>query len=120
MPRVEFVTHKDQRILILDLSETQNVGESVAAVQAALDVIVKEPPKSVRLLTDITHSHYTAEGVDVLKRFSKTVTPYMKASASVGVLGIRRIIVRSLMALSGRRIEMFDSRQDALDWLARQ
>ena len=44
----------------------------------------------------------------------------MKASAAVGVSGLKKIIVLSLMKLAGRDIKLFDTREEALDWLAGQ
>jgi len=42
------------------------------------------------------------------------------ASTAVGVSGIKRIVLQSLIKLSGRHIEMFEEREKALDWLAGQ
>jgi hypothetical protein len=118
MPRVEFILHKEVRILILDVSHTKNIEENIAAFNAARELVIKEPPKSVRLLTDVTEAHYTSEGVEVMKAFSKACTPHIKASATMGVSGIKRIIVQSIIKLTGREIVMFGDREKALDWLA--
>jgi hypothetical protein len=120
MPKVDFITHQGVRILVLDVSHTKNIDENIAAFNAGRELATKEPPKSVRLMTDVTQAHYTAEGVEVMKEFSKAVTPHIKASAVVGVSGIKRIIVQSIIKLTGRNIEILGSREKALDWLAGQ
>ncbi|MBI4726562.1 hypothetical protein HY768_04970 [candidate division TA06 bacterium] len=71
-------------------------------------------------MTDVTRAHYTTQTVDTMKEFSQAVTPYVLASAAVGVSGIKRIVLQSLVRLSGRDIRMFDDREQALDWLAGQ
>jgi hypothetical protein len=120
MSKVEFIMHNGVRILILDVSNSKDIGENISAFQAARKIVAQEPPKSVRLLTDVTQAHYTAEGVDAMKEFSKASTPYIKASAAVGVSGIKRIIVQSLVKLTGRDIQIFGDREKALEWLSGQ
>lgn len=120
MSKVEFMEHKGLKVLLLDVSFSSNAEENVAAFDQAREIIYKEPPKSVRILTDVTKAHYTPQAVDALKLFSKAVTPYVLASAAVGVSGIKRIVLQSLIKLSGRHIEMFEDREKALEWLVGQ
>jgi hypothetical protein len=120
MNRVEFIVHKGVRILDLDLRGSKDINQSIAAFQLAQKLATQEPLKSLHLLTDVTDAHYTSEGVAVMKEFSKATTPHMKASAAVGVSGLKKIIVQSLMKLAGRDIKLFDTREEALDWLAGQ
>ena len=120
MTRTEFIVYKGFRILDLDLRGSKDINQNIAAFQLAQKLAMKEPLKSLRLLTDVTDAHYTAEGVSVMKDFSKATTPYMKASAAVGVTGIKKIIVQSLMKLAGRDIRLFDTREQALEWLVDQ
>ena len=120
MAKVGFIEHHKIRILSLDVSRSQNAEENIAAFQEAQAIIVKQPPKSVRLLTDVTQAHYTQQAVDAMKQFSQAVTPYVLASATTGVSGIKKIVLQSLVRLSGRDIRMFDTREQALDWLAGQ
>jgi hypothetical protein len=120
MERVYFKEHNGVQILMLDLTDSRDVQENIAGFEQAEQIIVKLPARSVRLLTNVTHAHYSSEAVDRMKQFSKTVTPQMLASAAVGVGGIKRIIVQSLIRLTGRDIRMFDSAEQALDWLAAQ
>mgnify|MGYP001769268534 CR=1 FL=1 len=56
----------------------------------------------------------------VLKDFSKAITPYVIASANVGVTGLKKIIVMSLNKLTGRDLKLFDTREEALEWLISQ
>jgi len=120
MTKAEFMTYKGVRILDLDVRQEQEVQRSMDAFRAAQALAIKEAPKSVRLITDVTGAHYDSEGVGVMKAFSKAITPYVKASAAVGVTGIKQIILQSLIRLSGRNIKLFDTREEALEWLVDQ
>ena len=118
MTRAEFISHKGVRILDLDLRGSKDVDANIAVFRLAQKMATKEPLGSLRLLTDVTDAHYTAEGIKVVKEFSKATTPNIKASAVVGIDGMKKIIVMSLIKLIGRDIQMFDTREQALDWLA--
>ena len=120
MPKAEFILYKGVQILNLDLIGSKDMAQNIAAFQLAKKLAMKEPLKSVRLLTDVTGAHYDSEGVGVIKEFSKATTPHNKASAVVGVEGIKRIIVQSLIKLTGRDIRLFNTREEALEWLAAQ
>ncbi len=120
MERVYFTERNGRRILVQDLTDSKSVEESIATFDRTEALIRQEPPQSVRLLTNVTNAHYTTEAVDRLKRFSRDVTPWIHVSATVGISGIKRIIVQSLNRLTGRQIKICDTADQALDWLARQ
>jgi hypothetical protein len=120
MERVYFTEHKGKAILVQDLTGLEDVEVCKQIFDRAQSLILKEPPKSVRLLTNVTSAHYNREGVEYMKKFSMTVTPHMKASAAVGVQGVRKIVVQTLIKLTGRNIVLRDTAEQALDWLADQ
>ncbi len=117
MGRVGFVKHGNATILKVDLSHLANVEDSIAVVHEARTLITKQPPHSVRLLTDVSDTAFNPRAVDELKQFSSAVTPFVKASAAIGVSGLRRVIFDALIRLIGRDIASFDSESEALDWL---
>lgn len=120
MPEVKFITHKEKQILYLDVSESESVEDSMSRFDDARDIIIMQPEKSVLLLTNVKNAHYNRNATNHLKEFSSSVTPYIKASAAVGVGGIKRIVLQSLMRISGRDIKMFDDIEEAKDWLVSQ
>ena len=120
MAEVKFITHKEKQILLLDVSEVKTVEDSLNRFSEAQRIIEMQPQKSVLLLTNVQNAHYNREATNHLKAFSNAVTPYIKASAAVGVSGIKRIVLQSLMRISGRDIKVFDSADQAKDWLVEQ
>lgn len=119
MAGVIIIEHKGKKIVFQDMRDSRDSSENIAVVEKAKEMIMKMPEKSVLLLTDVTNAHYDVKSADVLKQFSKEVTPYMKASAALGVVGIKRILFNTLLRLTGRHIEMFEDKDDALDYLAK-
>lgn len=118
--RVRFVDHRGKKILIQDLTDSTSIEMNIKIFDRTRELILTQPPKSVRLLSIFINAHYSPEAVDHMKKFSETVTPYMLASAAVGISGIKKIIYHSLIRLTGRKIELFETTEQALDWLAEQ
>jgi hypothetical protein len=48
------------------------------------------------------------------------VGPHIRASAATGVSGIKRVVFQSLLRIIGREIKLFETAEEALDWLAQQ
>jgi len=120
MDKVTVIEHKGKKIIFQDLSNSRDAKTNIGIFAATQNVIEQEKEKSVLLLTDVTNAHYDIEAADFMKKFSVAVTPYMKASAAVGVSGIKRILLATLLKLTGRDIKLFDSTEQAKDWLVEQ
>ncbi|HVN75670.1 MAG TPA: hypothetical protein VMT19_05085 [Thermoanaerobaculaceae bacterium] len=120
MERVGFITHGGATILKVDLSHPTDVEENIATIKKAQAIIETHPPKSLLILTDVTGTVFNTRGVEEMKRYSAFNTPYVKASAVVGVSGLARIIYDAVVKVIGRSVVRFDTEVEALDWLARQ
>jgi hypothetical protein len=118
--RVKFIEHQGQRILVQDLTDSVSAEENMGIFDRTQVISLSQPSRSVRLLTNVTNAHYSSQAVERLKQFSRTITPHMLASAAVGVTGIKKIVLQSLIRLTGRKITLFDTVEQALDWLAEQ
>ena len=120
MAATEFIEYKGVKILNLNVVGSKNIEYNIAAYRKAQELATKEPLKSVRFLAEVTDAHFTPEAVVILKEFSKAITPYVIASANVGVTGVRKIIVMSLNKLTGRELKLIGTREEALEWLISQ
>lgn len=120
MGRVNFIEHKGQRILHVDLSGLREPRDKIEVLEEARRVIDAQPPKSVLLLTNCIETHYETEGAEAVKQYSKANTPYVKASAVTGVVGIKKILLNAIVKLTKRKIAAMDTVEQALDWLAEQ
>ena len=120
MERVSFVKHKNKEILLVDISDIRNVNESIETLQNGTKLVKTQPPKSVLLLTNVSDTHYDPIGADAIKLYSKENTPFIKASAVVGVTGIKRLIFNTIVKMTGRDIKQFDEVEAAKDWLIEQ
>jgi len=119
MSRVQFLTHKGKKILYFDLSMCK-IAEITAVVTEAKQAVSSQPPGSVLALTNVTETELSKDSSAIIKDFTAHNKPYIKASAVVGVEGLRKVIYNAAMAFSGRRISAFATLDQAKDWLAAQ
>jgi hypothetical protein len=116
----QLVDHKGKLVVVNDLSSCASQDEAIAALAQAEAYVRTRPPGSVLLLTDVSDLRYDVHGVEAMKNFSSAVTPHIKASCVVGISGVKSVIYRSILRVTGRKIPLFESRGGALDWLAAQ
>jgi hypothetical protein len=117
MDRVSTINHKGKSIILVDVSNFNN-NESLPVINEAQKLIASRPAKTALVLMDVTNCFYNAEGAMALKLFARNNSPYIKASASVGAKGLRLLLHQATAAFAGREIKAFDTRNQALDWLA--
>ena len=83
-------------------------------------IVGTQPPKSLLILTDVTGTTFNTAAVEEMKHYSAFNTPFVKASAVVGLSGIKKIIYDAVIKVIGRAVMSFHTEAEALDWLARQ
>lgn len=120
MERTRFTDHRGKQILVADFSGVRDKAEALRLIEHARQTIGRQPPKSVRLLTDVTNAHYDPTIVQALKDFAAHNTPFLIASAVVGVTGLRRVVYTGVVAFSRRKIHIADTREAAMEWLVQQ
>jgi hypothetical protein len=114
--RVQFIEHRGQRVLFINYSDC-DIALLKAVAEEMHRVISKEPPKSVLTLNDVTGTSFDSESVEVLKSKVIANAPYVKRAAVIGIRGLQKLIYEAIQKFSQRNIPLFDSRQEALDWL---
>jgi hypothetical protein len=114
--RVSFLVHKGRQVLLLDLTRA-SVEEIATVISTARPLIHGAAPGSVLTLTDITEVAVRDASTSHLVAFMKENRPYVKAAAATGASDLARAILASVRILTGRQLNLFKTRQDALDWL---
>ena len=120
MGKIGFIDHKGVKILLFDFAYTKKSNEVLELIQEAGLMARKRAPKSVLVVTDVTEAQYNIEVTQALKELAKGNAPYIKASAVVGVTGLKKILYDAVIRFSGRDLKLFDNRESALDWLVTQ
>ncbi len=116
--KVRFIDHKGKKILFLEFTGTKD--EELQILENARHIIDKQPPKSLRIITDMNNVVWDNEGVHRLKEFTRLNTPFVKYSAVVGVTGLKKVILMAVKQFSHRDFILFDDVESAKDWIAEQ
>lgn len=118
--RIHFVDYKGKRILLEDFSNVRKEDELDALIWDAEKVVHQQQPNSLLVCVDLTNSTFGPKASQSSKEASKSNTPYIKASALVGMNKLMEIIFNSIRSLTGRNLVSFKTREEAYDWLIKQ
>ena len=117
--RVSLIEHAGVSILLLDWT-TLNLEQIKEMTAEARVVIHSAPPFSLLILSDFTDTHYDKATADLLSDYAKSNAPFVKASALVGMTGMKKILYNVAARVSGRTFSLHDTRESALKWLVSQ
>jgi len=120
MDRVKWIEHKGKGILLEDMSGLREPTEIYAVSDASTAIICKQPESSVLLVTDVSNTRYNPSVVNRLKENTKLTNPYMKAYVVVGIEGLQRVVLQSVVRFTGQDIKMCRSIEEAKEWLVQQ
>ncbi|SHJ90715.1 hypothetical protein SAMN04488028_102100 [Reichenbachiella agariperforans] len=113
---VEIISYKDISIIYTNLSGLAK-EEGFEVLQEAVDVISQYPPKSVYSLINVEGIKINSAFIDEIKRVGKSNAPYVKGTAAVGLTSMTKLIARTMIKFTGRKAELFDTVEDAKEWL---
>ncbi|HAN76327.1 MAG TPA: hypothetical protein DCQ31_00435, partial [Bacteroidales bacterium] len=105
-------------MVFLDFSNLKLPADVSTVMGHARNYIHKQPVKSVYSLASIENMHFNNEIRDLFGELLKSNKPFIKASAIVGVIGLKQLVFNGLMRLTGRDVKSFDTLDQAKDWLA--
>lgn len=107
--------------LLMDFSGFTTAADALPYIAAARDVVSTQPARSLHGVVDVTGSKFNTRVVEALKELASHNKPFMVASGIVGVAGLQKVILDSVIAITGRsNLKAFPTRGDALTWLATQ
>jgi len=115
----QVLQHAGQNVVLVDLAHATPDG-TIAVLQDAQRYISLQPPKSVRLLTDVTDAPFNKASATAMREFADRNTPHVAFSAVVGADGLRYVILQTIILLTGRQIRACKDRTEALEWLTTQ
>jgi len=116
MERISFVTHRGQRILLVDYTNC-TAAEVAAIADQAPQIITQEPAGSLLLLVDFTGAHYTRDTVEHIKIAAAIDKPHIKRDACVLDDSLPKTLYESVRAFSTRELPVFSTREEAMDYL---
>ena len=119
--RVRFIEYEGRRIILLDFAGITDLDDGLAAVAEATSFIGAQPVGGDTMtLTDVTDTRYDRKIVEAFKQMTAANRPIVRAAAIVSDSSIHRAAISMIALFSRRKLQVFDSRAQALDWLAEQ
>ena len=123
MQRTRFIEHGGKRLLQLDYTGLgSDMEELKAEIAATREVIGREKPGSLLLVTDVRGSRITPAAVRAMGELASFNATYVKWSAVVvGLTGVYLTAFRATQAITRRKnMRAFNDLDEAKDWLVSQ
>ena len=116
-----FIDHNGQRVILLDFSGITDPEVGLTEVARARAFIARQKPDGSHFtLTDVMRTRYDRKIVEAFKEMTVHNRPFIKAAAIVSDSALHRAAISMIAVFSRRRLEVVDSREKGLTWLAAQ
>jgi len=117
--RIRSIAHQGKSILLVDLSNCSTA--EVKKISELVPKFVSNYPKgSVLLLADFTGAHFDRETLTIMKETAVFDRPHLKKSAWVGTESLPKVFYENIKTFSQRELPTFKTREEALDYLAKE
>jgi hypothetical protein len=116
--RIRFFTYHGKQMLLVDLSRC-SAPEVERVYRELPEFVVTRPLSSVLILSDFTGASFDEEAMRVMKETAVFDKPHVKKSAFVGIESLPRKFYENLKSFSRREFPAFETRDEALAWLAK-
>lgn len=121
MNGASFIEHKGKRVVLLDFSGMQDPAAAISVIAGTARFVQALPADGSALTcTDVNDTRYDRTIVDAFKEMTKANRPHVKAAAVVTSSAMHRAAIGMIAIFSRRKIEVFETREKALDWLVAQ
>jgi hypothetical protein len=120
--RIELFDFEGKKFIYYDVSHFKNNIQFKEFIEYAKTVIRQRPAEgSLFSITNVEGVIYDTETKIIVAEWMDFNRPYIKQGAVIGLDGIKRIMVNSILKISGRNnMKFFRSRDEAVQWLATQ
>jgi hypothetical protein len=116
--RIRFISHAGKQILLIDFSHC-SAAEVEKVCRAVPEVVTTLPRNSALLLSDFTGASFDKEAIQAMKESAVFDKPHVKKSAWVGAENFPHSFSESLRSFSRREFPAFETREEAMAWLAK-
>jgi hypothetical protein len=118
--RGAFVEHRGVRMLVVDATSLREFDDISAMIGRFEGLIRSEPHGSVRVVMHVAGLLFDRRSASAIKGVFVRVQPWIRASCLVGVTGLQRVLLQVLNQVAKRERPLFDTLEQAKDWLATQ
>ncbi len=116
LERLRFITHRDQRILLLDFSNC-SAAEVSELADLAPRIVTQEAPGSVLAMADFGGAEFDREAIEHIKIATAFDRAHIKRAAWVHAENLPKVLYDSIRSFSAREFPVFTTREEALEYL---
>ncbi len=116
------ISHKGKKIYCLDITGLQYKDKDKIRdyIESAKPIISQQSQNSVLHITNVSQTGFNSDISNMMRDYAAHNTPYIKASALVGVSGLQKIIMQAIKKFTGRDFHLTDTIEEAKEWLVEQ
>ena len=116
------ISYKGKTIFCLDIAGLQlkDKPQFNKYIEQAKAQIRTHAKKSLLVITYVKETGFDSEVANTIKNYAAHNTPYVKASAVVGIAGLQKIILTTIKTLTGRDFYIAETMEEAKEWLVNQ
>ena len=115
---IRFITHQGKQILLIDIANC-SAAQVEQIFRAVPELVTSRPRGSVLILSDFSGASIDQDGIRIMKETAVFDKLYVKKSAWTGTENLPRELAESLGTFSRRDFHVFETREEALEWLAK-
>jgi hypothetical protein len=115
---IQFINHQQKQILLIDVSNC-SAAEVAKIFHAVPEFVTVRPRDSVLILSDFTGAAFDPKAVRIMRETAVFDKPYVKRSAWMGTENFPQAFAESVGSFSRREFPIFETRKEALVWLAK-
>lgn len=114
---ISYITYKGKEILYIDLRESKTEQRSKELLSETVKAY-QESAGNLIALTNVEGAYMNPEIIEETKKYAKSLfTLKAKKRAMVGVKGLKKMIFKIYAKISGNNIRLFDTEEDAKEYL---
>lgn len=121
MERFEEFSHDGKNFVYINFSGLTSDNEFLAVTDVIKDVIAKYPEQSVYTITNIENVRFDTNSKEIVAKYMEHNKPFVKYGVVIGLDGIKKMLVQTILKLSGRENLLFAFTKDkAIELLLQQ
>ena len=121
MANVEEFVQNGKNFIYIDFSDMKSNDDFISFTAMVEPIIAKHPKNSVYTITNVEDIRFDSGSKEIVAKYLENNKPYVKFGAIIGLDGIKKVIIETVLRLSGRRnLHFAFSKDSAIEWLLKQ
>jgi hypothetical protein len=117
MGEAKFIKYRDVQVLRIIFPDKISKSEVLETLAQTKQIIGSQPLDSVYILTFLGGFTYDKDVSAAFKEYLSHNKPYVKASAVVGIIGLKKALYNSFVFFTKRSIKICDTENEGLEYL---